>query len=131
MASHLLGSCSFIAHKWTNVCYKYFEAWIFSINTRVALLFICKFHQPVVRIFYLGYHALAIGGVARVGQVQLIQPFLTMFGGAILLGEKLDFITLGAACLVVLTLLVGRKTSVRNVAPIPNSAGSTTLQTAR
>lgn len=67
--------------------------------------------------FFIWYHALAIGGVARVGQVQLIQPFLTMFGGVILLGEKLDWLTLGAACLVVLTLLIGRKTAVRFVAP--------------
>src|SRR5262245_5458893 len=53
--------------------------------------------------FFIWYHALAIGGVARVGQVQLIQPFLTMSGSAILLGEKLVLITVGAACLVVLT----------------------------
>lgn len=56
--------------------------------------------------FFIWYHALAIGGIARVGQVQLVQPFLTMFSGGILLGEKLDSITLGAACLVVLTLFI-------------------------
>jgi drug/metabolite transporter (DMT)-like permease len=65
--------------------------------------------------FFIWYHSLAIGGIARVGQVQLVQPFLTMFSGVILLGEKLDSITLGAACLVVLTLLIGRKTAVKNV----------------
>jgi drug/metabolite transporter (DMT)-like permease len=68
--------------------------------------------------FFIWYHALAIGGVARVGQVQLVQPFLTMSGSAILLGEKLDLITIGAACLVVLTLLLGRKTAVRSVTPL-------------
>ncbi len=104
----------------------------FSASTPVWLCFLYVSFISQLFGFFIWYHALAIGGVARVGQVQLIQPFLTMFGGAILLGEKLDLLTLGAACLVVFTLLLGRKTSVRNVAPKPNSSGSTpALQTAR
>lgn len=89
----------------------------FSASTPVWTCFLYVSLISQLFGFFIWYHALAIGGVARVGQVQLIQPFLTMFGGVILLGEKLDPLTLGAACLVVLTLLIGRKTSVRNVAP--------------
>ncbi len=69
--------------------------------------------------FFAWLHALAIGGVARVGQVQLLQPFFTLFASAILLGEKLELITLVAAFLVVLTLLAGRKTTVRKVKTLP------------
>jgi drug/metabolite transporter (DMT)-like permease len=87
----------------------------FSASTPVWICFLYVSLISQLFGFFIWYHALAIGGVARVGQVQLIQPFLTMSGSAILLGEKLDVITIGAACLVVLTLLVGRKTSVKNV----------------
>jgi drug/metabolite transporter (DMT)-like permease len=65
--------------------------------------------------FFGWYHALAIGGVARVSQIQLLQPFMTLFASTIFLDEKLESITLIAAFLVLLTLLAGRKASVRNV----------------
>jgi len=42
----------------------------------------------VHRLFW--YAGLAKGGVARVGQIQLLQPFLTLAGGALMLGEPLD-----------------------------------------
>jgi drug/metabolite transporter (DMT)-like permease len=100
----------------------------FSASPSVWICFLYVSFISQLFGFFIWYHALAIGGVARVGQVQLIQPFLTMFASTILLGEKLELLTLGAACLVVLTLLVGRKTSVRFVAP--KTGKSAALQTA-
>ena len=40
--------------------------------------------------FWLWNSALAIGGVARIGQVQLLQPFATLAIAALLLGEAID-----------------------------------------
>lgn len=40
--------------------------------------------------FCCWYRALADGGIARVGQIQLLQPLLTMVFAALLLGERLD-----------------------------------------
>ncbi|MEG4120990.1 EamA family transporter [Microcoleus sp. N9_B4] len=37
--------------------------------------------------FFAWYHGMAMGGVARVGQIQWLQPFLTILASAILLGE--------------------------------------------
>ncbi len=37
---------------------------------------------------------MAMGGVARVGQIQLLQPFLTLLASAMLLGETLEPIAL-------------------------------------
>lgn len=51
--------------------------------------------------FFAWYRGLALGGVARAGQVQLVQPVLTVVWSALLLGEKLEPATLGAALLVV------------------------------
>ena len=62
---------------------------------------------------YLGflpwYQGLALGGTARVGQVQLLQPFCTLFFSAVLLGENLSAATLVFAVLVFVVVGVGRK----------------------
>jgi drug/metabolite transporter (DMT)-like permease len=51
--------------------------------------------------FFPWYAGLARGGVARVGQVQLIQPILTLVWSVLLLGEPLRWGTVAAALLVI------------------------------
>jgi drug/metabolite transporter (DMT)-like permease len=55
--------------------------------------------------FFAWYAGLAAGGVARVGQVQLAQPVLTLAWSALLLHEQLGWITVTAA-VAVLTCVV-------------------------
>ncbi len=66
---------------------------------------------------YLGFFAwnagLALGGVARVSQVQLLQTFLTIGISALLLGERVDAATLACAALIVALVVVGRRFRVR------------------
>lgn len=62
--------------------------------------------------FFAWYHGLAIGGVARVSQMQLLQPFLTILFSAILLGEKITPLTLGAAGLVIGSVAIGRQAKI-------------------
>ena len=68
---------------------------------------------------YLGflpwYKGLALGGVARVGQTQLLQPFFTLFAAALLLNETIDVMTIGFALLVFVVVALGRKLSVARV----------------
>ena len=59
--------------------------------------------------FLAWYRGLAQGGIAAVGQVQLVQPFLTIFASAWLLGEGIDAATLVAAGLVIAAIAVGRR----------------------
>ena len=59
--------------------------------------------------FFAWYRGLALGGIATVGQVQLIQPFLTIFASALLLGEPIDAATIVAAGLVIASIAVGRR----------------------
>jgi drug/metabolite transporter (DMT)-like permease len=59
--------------------------------------------------FFAWYHGLALGGIATVGQVQLVQPFLTIFASAWLLGERIDVATYVAAALVIASIAVGRR----------------------
>jgi len=51
--------------------------------------------------FFAWYRGLALGGVARAGQVQLIQPVLTLGWAALLLGERLTLPTFVAALVIV------------------------------
>jgi drug/metabolite transporter (DMT)-like permease len=59
--------------------------------------------------FFAWYRGLAQGGIAAVGQVQLVQPFLTIFASAWLLGEGIDDATIVAAGLVIASIAVGRR----------------------
>lgn len=59
--------------------------------------------------FFAWYRGLAQGGIAAVGQVQLVQPFLTIAFSAWMLGEALDPATFIAAGLVIGFIALGRK----------------------
>jgi drug/metabolite transporter (DMT)-like permease len=75
--------------------------------------------------FFFWYRGLAAGGVARVGQTQLLQPFFTVLIAALLLGEALSGRTLGFALAVVVTVAAGRRTRVAVQAPdrVPDAVG--------
>ena len=63
--------------------------------------------------FFFWYRGMALGGVARVGQVQLVQPFLSLLGAAVILGEALEWPTVIFAIAVIATVGVGRKMQVK------------------
>jgi len=76
-----------------------------------GFLYVALFSQLIA--FFAWYRGLAMGGVARVSQTQLLQPFLTILGAAALIGERLDAVTVGFAVLVVAIVAVGRRMPVR------------------
>jgi drug/metabolite transporter (DMT)-like permease len=63
--------------------------------------------------FFAWYRGLALGGIARVGQLQLLQPFLTLVFAALFVGEHLDWMTVAFAVAVVACVAAGRKMPVR------------------
>ncbi|WP_211473577.1 DMT family transporter [Collimonas humicola] len=63
--------------------------------------------------FFFWYKGLALGGIARVGQVQLLQPFMTLLGAALLLGETLVTSNMLFALAVLVVVGFGRKTAIR------------------
>ncbi|MBN8514595.1 MAG: DMT family transporter [Candidatus Accumulibacter sp.] len=79
------------------------EAWL-------AFLYVSLVSQ------FLGFipwcRGLALGGIARVGQTQLLQPFFTLAAAALFLSESVDALALVIAVLVCLTVAVGRKMRV-------------------
>jgi drug/metabolite transporter (DMT)-like permease len=65
--------------------------------------------------FFAWNKGLAMGGVAKVGQVQLLQTFVTQFMAYILLGEALTARSLFFAALVATCVWFGRKAVVKSV----------------
>lgn len=65
--------------------------------------------------FFFWYEGLAVGGIARVSQVQLIQPFCTLVAASILLGDPLTLMNLIFAVLVVSTVVLGKRMLVKRV----------------
>jgi drug/metabolite transporter (DMT)-like permease len=66
--------------------------------------------------FFAWYRGLELGGIAKIGQLQLIQPFITIFASAFFFAEKLSiemFITLAV---VLLSVYFGRKSRVIRLA---------------
>jgi drug/metabolite transporter (DMT)-like permease len=60
--------------------------------------------------FFPWYRGLALGGVARVGQIQLVQPVFSLVWAAILLGEHISLGTALASVLVIASAALARWT---------------------
>ena len=66
--------------------------------------------------FFAWYQAMARGGVARIGRLQLAQPALTLGWSALLLGEHVSWLTAAAAAAVIAVTAVGRNARVDQAA---------------
>jgi drug/metabolite transporter (DMT)-like permease len=66
----------------------------------IGLGYVSVFSMLVGFIFW--YHGLALGGIARVGQLQLLQPFIGLILAAVLLGEPIAWTMIASAAIVVL-----------------------------
>ena len=63
--------------------------------------------------FFAWYRGLALGGVLRVSQVQLLQPFLALLFAVPVLGERLEAATVVFALAVMVVVFVGKRMPVR------------------
>ncbi len=68
--------------------------------------------------FFAWYRGLALGGVVRVSQVQLLQPFLALLFAVPVLGEPLDGLAVVCALAVIAIVFVSRRM------PVQGRAGS-------
>jgi drug/metabolite transporter (DMT)-like permease len=77
--------------------------------------------------FFAWYHGLALGGIARIGQLQLVQPLLTIGWAVLLLGESLNGLTGVTALLVVLCVAVGQRSRAQPIAQAKDAASAAVL----
>ena len=59
--------------------------------------------------FFFWNKGLALGGVARVSQTQLLQPIVTLLASALLINETINVQTIVFATLVIVTVAIGKK----------------------
>jgi drug/metabolite transporter (DMT)-like permease len=93
--------------------YLTFHSEYFEAGTIPWISFVYLSLFPMFIGFFFWYEGLAIGGIARVSQVQLIQPFCTLFAASILLGDSITVVNLVFAVLVVSTVILGKSMLVK------------------
>lgn len=90
------------------------DAWLGFTYVSVVSMFLA---------FFPWNRGLAIGGIARIAQVQLAQPVLTLMWSALLLGERVGATTVAAALLVLVcvaaTQRAGAPRSSRSAGRVP------------
>lgn len=78
-----------------------------------GFLYISLISQWLAFIFW--YHGLATGGVVRVSQVQLLQPFLTLFVASLLLDESISLLMILFSCAVVVSIVIGKRMPINTI----------------
>lgn len=76
-----------------------------SLPSWAAIAYVGVFSQYIA--FFAWNAGLAMGGIARVGQMQLLQPFFTVAIAAVCNDEPVELETLAFAAAVVATVLIG------------------------
>jgi len=84
--------------------------WNASASAWAGFIYLALFSQFLG--FFAWYQGMAIGGVAKVGQLQLLQIFVTLGAAALLLGEQITWFEIAFALLVVAIVAVGRRMRV-------------------
>lgn len=62
--------------------------------------------------FFVWYAGLALGGIARVSQIQLLQPMLSLMWAAIFLSEQLDALIVIVALVVLVSVAGSRRSAI-------------------
>ncbi|MBE5107584.1 DMT family transporter [Bacillus thuringiensis] len=79
------------------------EAWISLIYLAIVSQFFA---------YVAWYAGMSLGGIARVGQIQYLQPFLMIGFSVLFLGESIRWLTVVLAFVVVICVMIGKKAPV-------------------
>lgn len=82
-----------------------------SLSTYLGFLYLTIMSQLIG--FFLWYKGLAMGGIVRVSQIQLVQTFITIIASVILLNEVIDIQVIIFAILVVSSVWIGKKMPIK------------------
>jgi drug/metabolite transporter (DMT)-like permease len=78
-----------------------------GVGSWIGLAYVSAFSQLIGFIFW--YRGLALGGIAGVGQLQLLQPFLGLSISAALLGEPVAWTMIGSSSIIVFCVAAARR----------------------
>jgi len=79
----------------------------FPLSAYIGFFYLTLISQLLA--FFAWYKGLALGGIARVSQTQLVQPFVTILASIIILNEVIDAMTIVFALLVIGIVWLGKK----------------------
>ena len=82
------------------------------ISSILAFLYLALVSQLLG--FFLWYKGMAIGGIARVSQSQLLQPFVTILASALFLNESISLSVGLFACAVTATVFLGKRMPIKH-----------------
>jgi drug/metabolite transporter (DMT)-like permease len=86
-----------------NPVYNALPAWIGFAYVSIISMFLG---------FFAWYRGLNMGGIARIGQLQLLQPFVTFFASSILFSEQISGLMIVVLAIVLTSVHFGRKAKV-------------------
>ena len=81
------------------------EAW-------VSLLYLAIVSQFLAYVAWYG--GMALGGIARISQLQYLQPFLMITFATLFLGESFTIVTIVTAAIVVVSVFIGKNAPIAN-----------------
>ena len=84
-----------------------------SLQAWMALIFVSVFSAYIGNIFW--YTGLSMGGIAHVGQVQLLQPFCTLALSSLLIFEPLTVSNIFFASTVLVVVAIGKRMPVTKI----------------
>lgn len=77
----------------------------------VSLLYLAVVSQFLAYVAWYG-GGMALGGIARVSQIQYLQPFLMILFATLFLNESISWFTIVVAMIVVISVIVGKNTAI-------------------
>ena len=80
------------------------------IQAWVSLIYLAVVSQFLAYVAW--YSGMAMGGIARVSQIQYLQPFLMILFATVFLDESITFFTLVIAVIVVFSVILGKNAPV-------------------
>ncbi|MEH7612827.1 DMT family transporter [Gottfriedia acidiceleris] len=83
-----------------------------------SLAYVSLFSMLIGFIFW--YRGLAQGGIAAVGQLQLLQPFFGLLLASVILHEKVGWLLVAVNIVVVLCVVASRRFAKEQVVPLKN-----------
>lgn len=86
------------------------QAWVSFIYLAVVSQFLA---------YVAWYSGMAMGGIARVSQIQYLQPFLMILFATVFLDESITGFTLVIAVIVVISVLIGKNAPVSRKRDVP------------
>jgi drug/metabolite transporter (DMT)-like permease len=89
-----------------------------GVGPWMGLAYVALFSSLIGFVFW--YRGLALGGIAAVGQIQLLQPLLGLLAAAAVLGEALPQGLIAATLIVIACVALGRRLTLQSAKNSPS-----------